>query len=91
MAASEGGYPIHLHRNLVALPKKQNSRVDNLIDLQSNIDEQDTITEKSNCHIREMVAKKQTAACGKAAFSAAGQDDFDTLPTNRTINDQIRS
>lgn len=58
MAASEGGYPIHLHRNLMALPKKRNSRVDNLIDLNINIDEQDTITEKSNCHVREIVAKK---------------------------------
>lgn len=50
------GYPIHLHKNLAALPKKQNSRVVNLIDLNSNIDEQDTVTENSNFQVQEMVA-----------------------------------
>ena len=54
MAVSEGGYPIDLHRKLA--PKKQNSRVVNLIDLNSNIDEQDTITEKSNYQIQEIIA-----------------------------------
>lgn len=60
----ESRYPIELHRKLapapsemVALsPKKQNSRAVNLIDLNSNIDEQDTITEKSNYQIQEIIA-----------------------------------
>ena len=52
MAVSEGGYPIHLHRKLAPAPKKQNSRVVNLIDL----NEQDTITEKSNYQIQEIIA-----------------------------------
>ena len=56
MAASEGGYPIQLHRKLAPAPEKQNSRVVNLIDLNSNIDEQDTITEKSNQQIQEIIA-----------------------------------
>lgn len=72
MAVSEGGYPIHLHRKLAPsqmvasppAPKKQNSRAAegtiydgvNLIDLNSNIDEQDTITEKSNYQIQEIIA-----------------------------------
>ena len=56
MAASEGGYPIHLNQKLAPAPKKQNSRVVNLIDLNSNIDEQDTITEKSNYQIQEIIA-----------------------------------
>lgn len=64
MAVSEGGYPIHLHRKLAPsqmvasppAPKKQNSRAVNLIDLNSNIDEQDTITEKSNYQIQEIIA-----------------------------------